>query len=62
MSATDRLVEKNCKLAEFRYLSDRGAVKTRRRALTSISGNRLGSNSRSLTRPNHALRHIDVVP
>ena len=61
MSATDKLVEKNCKLAELRYLADQGTVKTRLRVLTSTSGNRLGSNTRSLTRLNPATRQIDVV-
>lgn len=61
MSATDKLVEKNCKLAELRYFAGHGAVSTRLRVLTSTSSNRLGLNSRSLTRPNLATRQIDVV-
>jgi hypothetical protein len=61
MSATDKLVEKNCRLAELRYLADQGAVKTRLHLPTSTSGNRLGGNSRSLTRLNLATRQIGVA-
>ena len=61
MNATDKLVEKNCRLAELRWLADQGAVKTRLRVPTSTSGHRLGSNSRSLTRVNLATRLIGVV-
>jgi hypothetical protein len=61
MSATDKLVEKNCRLAELRYLADQAAMKTRLRVPTSTSGNRLGSNSRSLTQLNLATRQIGVV-
>jgi hypothetical protein len=52
MSATDKLVEKNCKLAELRFLASQDAVNIRPRGLTAISGNPLGSNSRSLPRLN----------
>ena len=61
MSATDKLVEKNCRLAELRWLADQGALKTRLRVPTSASGHRLGSNSRSLTRVSLANRQIGVV-
>jgi hypothetical protein len=49
MSATDKLVEKNCKLAELRFLASQGAVNITPRGLT---GNPLGSTSRSLARVN----------
>jgi hypothetical protein len=52
MSATDKLVEKNCRLAELRYLAGQGAVKTGLRIRTSRSGNRLGANSRRLAQLN----------
>jgi hypothetical protein len=61
MSATDKLVEKNCRLAELRYLADQGAVKTRLRLPTSTLGNRLASNRRSLAGPNLATRQIGVA-
>jgi hypothetical protein len=61
MSATDKLVEKNCRLAELRWLADQGAVRTRLHVPSSASGHRLGSDSRILTRVNLANRQIGVV-
>jgi hypothetical protein len=52
MSATDRLVEKNCRLAELRYLAGQRVVKTGVRVRTSSSGNRLGADNQRLTRLN----------
>ena len=52
MSATDKLVEKNCRRAELRYLADREAVRAVRRPLTWTSGDPLGSYSRSVPRLN----------
>jgi hypothetical protein len=61
MSATDKLVEKNCRLAELRLLAEQGAVKTRLRVPTSTSCHGLGSNGRSLIRVTLATRQIGVV-
>jgi hypothetical protein len=51
MSATDRLVEKNCKLVELRQLATK-AVKTTPSASTSTPGNRVESNGRRRARLN----------
>jgi hypothetical protein len=49
MSATDKLVEKNCMHAELRFLASQGAVNIGLHGLTATSRNPLGPNSRSLT-------------
>lgn len=61
MSATDKLVEKNCRLAELGYLADQASMKTRLLVPTATSDNRLGSHSRSLTRLTHATRQLRVA-